>query len=218
MQSTPNRKFFLGAIIFVICIIQHVFGQTTSILGLNLSNNVNIPTTAVPFLLIGPDARAGGIGDAGAASTPDVNSTHWNPSKLAFIKDSLGFSVSYTPWLSHMAPDINLAYLSWFYKLKHNQTIGGSISYFSLSQNSASSIIPPRNSNPNEYAIDFTYARQLSGKWSVGISAGYIYSNLVGTTIIPGIHNHSTNSFGMTISSYYQGKVIDIGNAKVAFA
>ncbi len=119
--STPNRKFFLGTIIFVICIIQHVFGQTTSILGLNLSNNVNIPTTAVPFLLIGPDARAGGLGNAGAASTPDVNSTHWNPSKLAFIKDSLGFSVSYTPWLRQMAPDINLAYLSWFYKLKHNQ-------------------------------------------------------------------------------------------------
>ncbi len=218
MQFYQNHKFSLGTFILLICNLQNALGQTTSILGLNLANNVNVVNTAAPFLLIGPDARAGGIGDAGAASSPDANSIHWNPAKLAFIKDTLGFSASYTPWLRQVAPDINLAYLSWFYKLKHNQTIGGSISYFSLGQNTATSIIPPRNFNPNEYAIDYTYARQLSGKWSVGISAGYIYSNLIGTTIIPGIHNHSTNSFGVTLSCYYQGKEMNIGNAKIAFA
>ncbi|HXP50674.1 MAG TPA: PorV/PorQ family protein, partial [Bacteroidia bacterium] len=106
---------------------QNLFaGNGTSILGQNLAANVNVVTTAVPFLLIGPDARAGGMGDAGVASMPDANSIHWNPAKLAFIPDSdkMGFSVSYTPWLRQLVPDINLSYLSFYYKLPNHQTIG----------------------------------------------------------------------------------------------
>ena len=41
----------------------------------------NTITTAVPFLLISPDARSGSMGDVGAAIAPDVNATHWNPAK-----------------------------------------------------------------------------------------------------------------------------------------
>src|ERR1700722_14888462 len=93
----------------------NLYAQTTgkaNVLGQNLAANVNVVTTAVPFLLIGPDARAGGMGDAGVASAPDANSIHWNPSKLAFIPDSdkMGIAVSYAPWLRQLVPDINLSY------------------------------------------------------------------------------------------------------------
>ena len=47
-------------------------------------------TTAVPFLLIATDARAGAMGDAGVATSPDANSTHWNIAKLAFIENDMG--------------------------------------------------------------------------------------------------------------------------------
>ncbi|HBF20868.1 MAG TPA: hypothetical protein DDW81_12275, partial [Cryomorphaceae bacterium] len=44
-------------------------------------------TTAVPIIAISPDARAGGMGDVGVASQPDINSIYWNPAKLAFLED-----------------------------------------------------------------------------------------------------------------------------------
>jgi hypothetical protein len=191
--------------------------STTNILGQNIAQNVNVVTSAVPFLLIAPDARAGGMGDAGAASSPDVYSTHWNPAKLAFIKDSLGVSVSYIPWLRQVVPDINFAYLSWFYKLHNHQTIGGSLRYFSL-ENTAftgNNTVTTGNFNPNEYALDLTYSRQLSSHWSVGLSARYIYSNLSGASLIQGTYTQPGKTLGVDISTFYQSR--EIGATRSTF-
>ena len=95
-------------------------------------NNLNTISTSVPFLLIAPDSRAGAMGDVGAATTPDHNSIHWNASKLAFLKEDNGFSVSYTPWLQDLVPEISLSYLSGFKRLNSRSTIAGSMRYFSL--------------------------------------------------------------------------------------
>src|SRR5581483_4466108 len=133
MVSTFKIHYLIAPALVFAVIASPALAQTNSnVLGQNLANNVNVITTAVPFLLIGPDAREGAIGDAGCAASPDANATHWNPSKLANIEQHMGFSISYAPWLRQLVPDINLAYLSWFYKLKAHQTIGGSLRYFSL--------------------------------------------------------------------------------------
>ena len=68
----------------------------------------NAITTAVPFLDITPDARSGGMGEAGVAISPDASATFWNPSKLAFVTESSDISLSYTPWMRQLTPDINL--------------------------------------------------------------------------------------------------------------
>ena len=49
------------------------------------SGQLNAIQTVVPFLTIAPDSRAGAMGDAGVATSPDVYSLHWNPAKFAFI-------------------------------------------------------------------------------------------------------------------------------------
>jgi len=41
--------------------------------------------SAVPFLLISPDARASGMGETGVAIADDINAIHWNPGGLAFF-------------------------------------------------------------------------------------------------------------------------------------
>ena len=43
---------------------------------------------------------------------PDGASIHWNPAKMAYVPNKMGFAVSYTPWLRALVPDINLAYIS----------------------------------------------------------------------------------------------------------
>ncbi|HTE07882.1 MAG TPA: hypothetical protein VK628_03925, partial [Flavitalea sp.] len=45
------------------------------------SDPINVVTTAVPFLRISPDARAGGMGDLGLATSADANSGFYNLSK-----------------------------------------------------------------------------------------------------------------------------------------
>jgi hypothetical protein len=144
------------------------------------AGQVNTITTAVPFLTIAPDSRAGAMGDAGVASSPDANSAHWNASKFAFIDSKSGFSLSYTPWLKALVPDINLYYLSGFYKIDDKQTIAASLLYFALgeitSTNERGEIIGQLK--PNEFAIDLSFARKIAEKLSGGVSLRYIYSDL----------------------------------------
>lgn len=95
-------------------------------------DDLNPIQTVVPFLTIAPDSRAGGMGDAGVATSPDVFSMHWNPAKFAFIDGNGGVGLSYTPWLRNLVPDINIAYLSGFWRIDSKQVVSGSLIYSSL--------------------------------------------------------------------------------------
>jgi len=181
---------------------------------------VNTITTAVPLLLISPDARSGAMGDAGVASKPDANSAHWNPSKFAFIDDDMGFSVSYTPWLRALVPDINLAYLSGYKRIDKNQTIGFSLLYFSLGNIIFTNMVGEVTGefNPNEFSIDGTYARKLSDHFSGGIALRYIYSNLTGGYYIESAgQSKAGQSIAADISVYYQNDV-ELGDKSGEYA
>ena len=144
----------------------------------------NTIQTAAPFLLIAPDARSGAMGDVGVAISPDANAMHWNPAKLAFMENPTGFSVSYTPWLRNLVPDIDLGYLSVYHRLDDRNTIGGSLRYFSygaiqLTDNSQNDI---GIYSPNEFSIDGTFARKFGENFSLGTAVRYIRSSLSNVT------------------------------------
>ncbi|WP_207429181.1 type IX secretion system outer membrane channel protein PorV [Pedobacter sp. SYSU D00535] len=179
----------------------------------------NLINAGVPFLLIAPDSRAGAMGDAGVATTPDANSTHWNPAKLAFIQDTAGLSLSYSPWLQRLVPDINLAYLSGFYKLDDRNVIGGSLRYFSLgdiefTQGENDAVTPY---NPNEFAIDATYAR-LFGNLSLGTAIRFIRSNLAGGYVLSsGAEIRPATAIAADASAYFQNETFLLGSdARIA--
>ncbi len=102
---------------------------TEDVVGRDAPNTI---TTTVPFLLIAPDTRAGGLGDAGVATTPDVNSMHWNAAKYVFMDKSVGVSISYTPWLRQLISDMNLAYVAAYKKINKENAIAASLLYFDL--------------------------------------------------------------------------------------
>jgi hypothetical protein len=139
-------------------------------------------TTAVPFLMISTDARAGAMGDAGVATSPDANSTHWNIAKLAFIKDDVGFSLSYTPWLAKIINDMSLSYLSGYYKINKEQSVALSLGYFDLGSIQFTDEYGQdiQNFNPREFSFSGSYSRLLSDKMSIGVTMKYIRSNLTG--------------------------------------
>ncbi|QTN38719.1 type IX secretion system outer membrane channel protein PorV [Cryomorphaceae bacterium] len=174
----------------------------------------NTITTAVPFLRISPDSRAGGMGDAGVSTTPDANSIHWNAAKLAFLPEGQALALSYTPWLSRLVPDINLAYLSYYHTLGRRQTLGVSMRYFSLgditfTDDQGNNI---GQFNPNEFAIDAAYALQLSRNLSAGVALRYIYSNLTGGQFVQGFQSRPGQSVAADIGLYYEGEEFDAGD------
>ncbi len=166
---------------------------------------LNTITTAVPFLIISPDARAGGMGDVGVASSPDAMSLHWNPAKYAFVEDDFGASVSYTPWLKSLIPDINLSYLSLYTKRSNNEVLAFSLRYFTLGEINFTDIngVNIGSFNPNEFSFSSAYALKLSNNFSSAVSLRYIYSNLTGGQEVGTLPTKAGNSVAGDISSYY---------------
>ncbi|MFW5726024.1 MAG: PorV/PorQ family protein, partial [Bacteroidota bacterium] len=157
-----------------------VHSQDDADIGDILGQQVNTITTAVPFLMIAPDARAGAMGDAGVSTSPDANSMHWNPAKFAFIDKDMGLSLNYTPWLRSLVNDINLSYLSGFKRIDELQTVAASLMFFSLGdiQFTDEAGVSQGTYRPSEFAIDVAYARKLGENISGSITLRYIHSNL----------------------------------------
>jgi len=177
--------------------------------GSGREQTINTITTAVPFLMIAPDARAGALGDAGVASSPDANSMHWNPAKYAFIEKQMGFSLSFSPWLRKLVNDIYLGYLTGYYKIDDRQTVAMGLRYFSLGEILFTDEIgnPLNYYNPYEFALDATYARKFSEKWSGGVAGRFIYSNLTQGQYVGGAESSAGISVAADVSVYYQSDV-----------
>lgn len=170
------------------------------------SNTINITTTAVPFLRISPDARSGGIGDAGIALSPDANSVFYNQAKLPFAKSRFGISAAYTPWLKEVADNMYLATLAGFHQLDELQTVSASLRYF----NAGDIAMTDYNGNklqtvqPREFAFDLGYSRKLSDKFGIGAALRYISSKLV-TGSFYGVNYKAGNAFAADLSVFYNG-------------
>ena len=148
------------------------------VLGQNL--DYNVISTAVPFMMIAPDARASAMGDVGVSTSPDVYSMQWNPAKYAFIEEDFSIGLAYSPWLRNLVNDMNIAYLGISKRLSPKSTIAGTLRYFSLGDiNYTSQTNQDLGTfSPNEWAIDIAYSRKL-GKYISGSVAGrFIYSDI----------------------------------------
>ena len=158
------------------------YAQQANIQGKDTATTRNPVTSAVPFLAITPDARSGGMGDIGVAISPDANGAYWNPAKMAFIDQSMGFAISYTPWLGKIVNDMNLAYLSGFYKITREQTISASFRYFDLGDIQFTDNFGEELNlfRPREYAVSVNYSRLLSETLSLGLTGRFLVSNLTG--------------------------------------
>jgi hypothetical protein len=170
------------------------------------SQDLNAIQTVVPFLSIAPDSRSGAMGDAGVATAPDVYSNHWNAAKFAFIDGTGGVGISYSPWLRNLVPDINIAYLSGYYRIDKKQVVSSSLLYSSLGD------VPftddygnlERTFKPNEFAYDVAYSRLFSDYFSGGVAFRFIYSNLTGGTYSGGTATKPGTSFAADINGYYR--------------
>lgn len=188
-------------------------GSNTNWTGQN-TDNKNYISTGMPILLIAPDAVSSGMGDAGAASTPDLYSAHWNNAKFAFIDGTMGVGLTYTPWLRNLhVGDMNLFYLSGYYRINKRSAAAASLTYFTLGDidNTDEDGQTLQTLHPNEFALDVTYALQLTDHLSLGASGRFIRSDLTNGAILSnsGEHTetHAANSIAADLGVYYQTEV-----------
>jgi hypothetical protein len=158
--------------------------------------------------MVAPDSRGGGMGDVGAATDPDVYSQFWNPAKYPFNIARAGLGLSYTPWLRQLVSDMDLAYVSGFYRIGDYSALSGALRYFSLGEvgtgyDEQGNIENPIN--PYEMAIDVAYSRMLSETFSAAVALRFIYSDLAwneAEDITPG------SAFAADIAFYYNNYMI----------
>jgi hypothetical protein len=210
-------SYFKATYIFISILFPSLAIAQSGVTGVNTngSNTTSIPT-AVPFLNISPDSRSGALGDAGVALSPDVNANFWNPSKLAFLEDRDAVSISYSPWLRHLVPDVSLSYLSYAHKIDDRNTIGASLRYFNLG--SIQLVDASQNNQgiyrPSEYSVDFSLARKFGEDFSLGLSGRYIHSDLSNESFATGSSRQTQagNAFAADVSLYYKNTIQEFGS------
>ncbi len=199
-----NERFKILAVFMLLSVSLTVSAQDKR----DMFNPVNY---AIISQTIAPDARAAGIGDAGAATDPDVNSQHWNPAKYPFTISRAGIALNYTPWLRQLVNDIDLAYLAGYYRIGEYSAISSSLRYFSLGEVYLSSSLTDDNNmtiKPYELGLDVAYSLMLSEKFSLAAGVRWIYSDMR--------YDYSEDSspasaFAADLSAYYQN-YINIGS------
>ena len=174
---------------------------------------INVVTTAVPFLRISPDARAGGMGELGVATSPDANAGLWNMGKVAFNQSKGGISATYTPWLKDLVNDVYLLNLAGYIKFDEKQALSGSVRYFSLGNIQFTDNLGNDfgSFRPREFGIDVGYSRQLTKKTGVGVALKYISSNLAGGVTV-GSTTYKSGSAVAADLGFYQDLKSEAGN------
>ncbi|MGP1591316.1 MAG: type IX secretion system outer membrane channel protein PorV [Prevotella sp.] len=193
-----------------------LFFATCALLSVTLNNFAQIEknkifnpvTTSVTSQSVAPDARAGGMGDVGVATDPDVASQYWNVAKYPFAISRAGVSLNYTPWLRKLVNDMNLAYLVGYYRIGDYSAVSTSLRYFSLGEvqtnYNSSNQGTPMTVNPYEMSLDAGYSLMLSEKFSIGTAVRFIYSDLKADytdDVTPG------SAFSADLGAYYQNYV-----------
>ncbi|MBL7735935.1 MAG: type IX secretion system outer membrane channel protein PorV [Chitinophagaceae bacterium] len=174
--------------------------------------SINVVTTAVPFLSISPDARSGGMGEAGIAVDPDANAVFRNLAKMPFTESKSGVGATYSPWLRKLGlNDVYLTTLSGYTKLDDNQAISASLRYFSMGNINFTDNMGNQlgSARPREFSIDAGYSRKLSERMGLAIALRYINSNLTGGRTIGQTTYKTGNAVAGDLSLYYNAQNVD---------
>ncbi len=205
------RKFLLIIPAFFICRFSTAQISSQTLRGTTL----NPITTAVPFLLIGPDSKQGAMGDVGVATDPDANSTHWNGSKLAFTEKKFGVGLTATPWLRTLVPDIYLYYLTGYSKINDKQAISASLRYFTLGNIQLTDAQGNNTGDfkPNEFAIDLGFSQKLSKNFSLGVATRFINSS-ISRVFFNGQQGNAASTVAVDLSMFYRSEQFKLGDKK----
>ena len=136
---------------------------------------------AVPFLLLAPDSRAGGIGESGTGLADNSSAIFWNPAGIAFLTGT-EVSITHSNWLPQFNLDLFYDYLTY---RQYIEELGGSVTA-SITYMNFGEFVRTGEADPTplgtfrsfDAALTLGYATKLSPDWGVGFNFRLIHSRL----------------------------------------
>lgn len=137
--------------------------------------------SAVQFLLLAPDSRAGGIGESGSGLADNSAAIFWNPAGIAF-QTGTEVSITHSNWLPQFNLDLFYDYLTFRkYVEDLNGSVTASITYMNFGE-----FVRTGENDPTalgtfrsfDAALTLGYATKLSSDWGIGLNFRLIHSRL----------------------------------------
>jgi|Deesub1362B_J571_1020462.scaffolds.fasta_scaffold00814_4 hypothetical protein len=130
-------------------------------------------TSAVQFLKIGVGSRAVAMGEAFVATADDISAIYWNPAGLASLeKNNVMFF--HANWIA----DISYDFGAFAVPMGKWGTFGGFFTTLGVPEDLVRTVHDPEGTGERftatDIAIGVTYARQITDRFSFGISGKYI--------------------------------------------
>ncbi len=141
--------------------------------GLASAEVSNVGSAGAQFLKIGVGSRYQAMGEASVATAGDVYAMYWNPAGLTAIENG---QVSFTRvnWLL----DIDLNYIGFAKYFEDVGVFGVSATVLSMGEQEVTRADEPDGTgerfDASSYAIGLTFARQLTSRFSFGVTAKYV--------------------------------------------
>lgn len=174
-----------------------------------------VGTTSMQFLKVMPCARGTALGDAYSVLASGAEAVFWNPASISRVQNQ-EVSSTYMMWMM----DTKLGAISYAASLNNYGAIGVSMQYVDYGEmeeaiwNRPYSKYDPfpgltgRKFKPYAYVVGVSYAKQLTEKFSTGLSIKYAYESLfdgskVNTMVSQGVYE-DVNTWG-------QGFLFDFG-------
>lgn len=150
-----------------------------------------VGTAAAQFLKIGVGARTVGMGETFAAVN-DVSALYWNPAGITNLK-SISVGVSHSQWFAELFHN----YAGLAIPLSESDVLGISALSLSTNEQEVTTVEQPEGTgvfyNVSDIAIGLSYARALTDRFSVGVTAKYIQQTA---------HNVSASTVALDIGTY----------------
>lgn len=136
---------------------------------------------AVPFLLLAPDSRAGGIGESGTGLADNSSAIFWNPAGIAFLTGT-EINITHSNWLPQFNLDLFYDYLTFrHYMDEINGSLLASFTYMNYGEFNRTSELGPEVIDvfrSFDAALTVGYATKLSNDWGLGVNFRVIHSRL----------------------------------------
>ncbi|WP_292267381.1 type IX secretion system outer membrane channel protein PorV [Butyricimonas sp.] len=180
----------LVLIIVVVCIVSRE----------TVAQERAVVSTAVPFLGITPDARGGGMGEVGAATSPDVYSMYYNAAKYVFANHKTGVAFGYLPWMRHLISGQNLYTLNAYSLVGGRQAIALGVRLFQ----GKSFSLDEEKFSPSDYAIDMAYSRRFGSSFSAALTLRYVHTRLGKLKTGESLEFDPSGAMAFDVSCYYK--------------
>jgi len=169
--------------------------------------------TGVPFLLLAPDSRAGGMGESGAGLADNSSAIFWNPGGIGFLVGK-EISITHSNWLPQFNLDLFYDYLTYRqYVESLNGSITASVTYMNFGEfvrTGPDDPTPLGTFNAFDAALTLGYGTKISDNMGLGFNFRVIHSRLSDQPTSKEIGKGTATSISFDIGWMWRPEKFDI--------